>query len=155
MTFSGNLPLFSTLFYRYSSKRFLMFAYQPKHPDLPSEMKLLVPQAMVAIVIVDADAKSRGFYTDVIDSIDVPNRIIFFNDSRKAIYLYSTGDVPFIIHWEINLLPMSDREMKETIQKDRFLQEKSISFIFISTNASAETIPKANQLNVQGYFKNP
>ncbi len=108
------------------------------------------------IVIVDADEKWREFYAHVIKTIDVNNEMRFFETSQQALdYLSTTSEKPFIILAEINLPGMSGLEMKETIQRDDFLADKAIPFVFISTDTSAETIRKASKLSVQGYFEKP
>jgi DNA-binding NtrC family response regulator len=108
------------------------------------------------IVIVDADDKTREFYSDVIKTIDVHSEVRFFEKGQHLLdYLYTTNEKPFIILSEINLPGMNGLEMKERINKDDFLKEKAIPFIFISSNTSAESVRKAYKLNVQGYFEKP
>ena len=108
------------------------------------------------IIIVDADDKLREFYADVIRTINVPNDIKFFETGQQLLdYLNTTKENPYIILSEVNLPGMSGLEMKEVIQKDDFLRSKSVPFIFISANTTAEAVRKAHQLNVQGYFEKP
>jgi len=109
-----------------------------------------------SIVIVDADHQSRVFYSDVIKTIDVQDELRLFENGRQLLdYLYTTSEKTFIILSEVNLPQLSGLEVKETINNDAFLRDKSIPFIFISTNTSAETVSKAYKLNVQGYFEKP
>ena len=108
------------------------------------------------ILIVDADEEARQFYAHVIKTVDVQNEIRFFQDGQQALdYLYATSEKPFIILSEVDLPGMSGLEIKETINKDDFLKDKAIPFVFISSNTSAETIRRAHKLNVQGYFQKP
>ena len=108
------------------------------------------------IVIIDADTDSTKFYADVIKGIGVPNNIITFTACEPALdYLYTTEDKPFIIFSEIQLEEMSGLELKSIIQRDSYLKEKAIPFVFVTTDTSEETIRKAHQLHVQGYFEKP
>ena len=108
------------------------------------------------VVIVDADSRSREFYSQVIQTIDVQNDIRFFEDGRQLLdYLYTTSEKPFIVLSETSLPVMSGLELKEIINNDKYLREKAIPFIFITSDTGAATIRKAHQLNVQGYFEKP
>ena len=108
------------------------------------------------IIIVDADNGSREFYADVIKTIDVRNEIRFFESAPLALdYLFTTSEKPFIILAEVNLPGMSGIELKKTINQDDFLRDKTIPFVFISSDTSAEVVRKAHKLNVQGYFEKP
>jgi DNA-binding NtrC family response regulator len=108
------------------------------------------------IVIVDADENWGEVYADVIKAIDVQNEIRCFRNSEQALhFLSTTSEKPFIIIAETNLPGLSGLEFKETIQKDDFLRDKAIPFIFISSDTRAETVRTAHKLGVQGYFKKP
>ena len=108
------------------------------------------------IIIVDADNNTRRFYAEVINTIGVPNKVVFFQDGPGTLeYLRSTDEKPFILLSEIGLPGMTGLEMKEIIQKDKFLQEKAIPFVFITIDTSPDSIRKAHRLNVQGYFQKP
>ena len=108
------------------------------------------------IVIVEDDIDDQEIYTDAVRAINIPNEIRYFNTAQKALeYLLTTREQPFIILSDINMPQMNGLEFKENIQKDNYLKEKGIPFVFISTNASAEAVRKAHQLSVQGYFQKP
>ena len=108
------------------------------------------------IVIVDADCISVKFYADVINAIGVSNELRFFDSGPKALeYLNSTDEKPFLILSETVLPGMDGIGFKEAIQNNKYLQQKAIPFVFISTDTKAETVRKAQQLNVQGYFEKP
>jgi DNA-binding NarL/FixJ family response regulator len=50
---------------------------------------------------------------------------------------------------------MSGLEFKKEIEKDRYLREKSIPFVFFSSDGSDKLVKQAYTLRVQGYFKKP
>jgi CheY-like chemotaxis protein len=108
------------------------------------------------IVIVEDDIDDQEIYTDAVRAINIPNEIRYFNMAEKALeYLLATNEQPFIILSDINMPQMNGLEFKENIQKDDYLREKGIPFVFISTNASAQVVRKAHQLSVQGFFQKP
>ncbi len=108
------------------------------------------------ILIVDDDNDDQEIYADAIKEIGIPNEIRFFAGGQEALdYLLLTGEQPFIILSDVNMPLMNGIQFKEKIQQDNYLREKSIPFVFISTNASALTVRQAHNLSVQGYFEKP
>ena len=108
------------------------------------------------IVIVDDDKDDQEIYAEAIKGIGIPNEIRFFAESQKALdYLLTTKEQPFIILSDINMPIMNGLQFKEKIQSDKYLRQKGIPFIFISTNASPTAVRKAHELSVQGYFQKP
>jgi CheY-like chemotaxis protein len=108
------------------------------------------------ILIVDDDNDDQEIYGDAIRAIGIPNEIRFLDGGQEALdYLLSTSDQPFIILSDVNMPQMNGLQFKEKIQQDAYLREKSIPFIFISTNATPSVIRQAHILSVQGYFEKP
>jgi CheY-like chemotaxis protein len=108
------------------------------------------------ILIVDDDNDDQEIYADAIKEIGIPNEIRFFASGQEALdYLLLTGEQPFIILSDVNMPLMNGIQFKEKIQQDNYLREKSIPFVFISTNASALIVRQAHNLSVQGYFEKP
>ena len=108
------------------------------------------------IIIVDDDKEDQEIYSEAIKTIGIPNQIRFFDEGQKLLdYLATTEEQPFIILSDVNMPKMNGLELKERIQKNVYLQEKGIPFVFISTNANASIIRKAHVLGVQGYFEKP
>lgn len=108
------------------------------------------------IVIVDDDTDDQEIYADAIRAIGITNHIHFFSNGRTALdYLCTTVEQPFIILSDVNMPQMNGLQFKETIQKDDYLREKGIPFVFISTNANKPAVRQAHVLSVQGYFQKP
>jgi CheY-like chemotaxis protein len=108
------------------------------------------------IVIVEDDTDDQEIYTEAIKAIGIPNEMRFFTGAEGALeYLLTTKEQPFIILSDINMPVMNGLQFKESIQKDDFLRNKGIPFVFISTNASPGAVRKAHELSVQGYFQKP
>lgn len=108
------------------------------------------------IIIVDDDQDDQEIYELGLRSLGIQNQIIFFDGGQKALeYLQHTADQPFIILCDINMPQMSGIEFKTRIHEDSYLREKSIPFVFISTNATNTAVRQAHLLSVQGYFEKP
>lgn len=108
------------------------------------------------IIIVDDDKDDQEIYAEAIKGIGIPNHIHFFEEGQKLLdYLATTAEQPFIILCDVNMPKMNGLELKERIQQNDYLKQKGIPFIFISTNANAITVRKAQVLSVQGYFEKP
>ncbi len=108
------------------------------------------------ILIVDDDTDDQEIYADAITELGIPNEIRFFNSGQEALdYLLTTAEQPFIILSDVNMPKMDGLQFKEKIQRDYYLRQKGIPFVFISTNASAVCVRQAHLLSVQGYFEKP
>lgn len=108
------------------------------------------------IIIVDDDKDDQEIYADAIKAVGVLNELRFFSDGQQALdYLYTTSEQPFIILSDVNMPQMDGLKFKEEMERDNYLKNKGIPFVFISTNASAAAVRKAHELSVQGYFQKP
>jgi CheY-like chemotaxis protein len=108
------------------------------------------------IIIVDDDQDDQEIYELGIKSLGLQNQLIFFEGGQQALeYLYNTPEQPFIILSDINMPKMNGIQFKTRIHEDSFLREKSIPFVFISTNATSSAVRQAHLLSVQGYFEKP
>jgi DNA-binding NarL/FixJ family response regulator len=86
----------------------------------------------------------------------LPNQMIFFDSCEKLYeYLLHTTDQPFIIVSDINIPGTNGIEIRERIQANDYLRQKSIPFVYLTTASNPETIKKAYELMVQGYFIKP
>ncbi len=108
------------------------------------------------IIIVDDDHDDQEIYELGIRTMGLKNQIIFFDGGQKALdYLALTTDQPFVIISDVNMPQMNGIEFKTIIHDDIYLREKTIPFVFISTNATHAAVRQANLLSVQGYFEKP
>lgn len=108
------------------------------------------------IIIVDDDKDDQEIYADAIKAVGVLNELRFFSDGQQALdYLYTTSEQPFIILSDVNMPQMDGLKFKEEMERDNYLKNKGIPFVFISTNASGAAVRKAHELSVQGYFQKP
>ncbi len=106
------------------------------------------------IIIIDDDIDDQEILETVFASLQIENPTVFFSSCEEALrYLETTTDKPFIILCDINLPRMNGFELRQKINEDQFLREKSIPFVFWSTTAHPDAVKKAYDLTVQGFFK--
>ena len=108
------------------------------------------------IIVIEDDEDDREFYGESLKTLEVENEIIFFTHAEKAFkYLEITTEKPMLILSDINLPGMSGIELKRRIQDNPFLRSKSIPFIFLTTSSDKNSVVKAYEMMVQGYFVKP
>jgi CheY-like chemotaxis protein len=105
------------------------------------------------LMIIEDDLDDQEIIKEILQSLEISNTILFFNDGTEALsYLQITTDQPFLIICDVNLPKMNGLEFRIEINNDERLRKKSIPFIFFSTNAGRDTVQKAYDLTVQGFF---
>ncbi|AEI47470.1 response regulator [Runella slithyformis] len=106
------------------------------------------------IISVEDDTDDQYLISQIIQSFELPNKLIFFPNGKMALhYLETTKEKPFLILCDINMPVMNGLELREHINKNEFLRRKSIPFIFLSTAANAQLIHIAYDAAVQGFYK--
>lgn len=105
------------------------------------------------IIIAEDDEDEREILLQAFKNLSVRNEIKFFDNGQQLLnYLTETTDKPFLIISDINLPVMNGLELRARIDKNAYLRHKSIPFIFMSTNSNSESVKKAYDMMVQGYF---
>lgn len=107
------------------------------------------------IVIVEDDVDDKDLLTEILNDLNIKNKLIWFNRSDYAIqYLLTSKEQPFLIISDVNMPGKNGLEFKKQIDSDPELRKKSIPFIFYSTAAQQEDVNIAYlQMTVQGFFK--
>ena len=107
------------------------------------------------IIAVDNDIDDQEIFEDILESLEIPNKLISFEDCNDALgYLKTTVEQPFLIFCDVNLPGLSGLEFKRQIDEDPQLRKKSIPFIFYSTSVNQKTVNDAyTQMTVQGFFQ--
>ena len=106
------------------------------------------------ILLVDDEPYEELLLENALASIDRFAKIEYISNPKKAlIHLKENREEIFLIICDIDMPIMSGLEFKKEIEKDSYLREKSIPFVYISNNASDKMVRDAYELNVQGYFK--
>jgi CheY-like chemotaxis protein len=107
------------------------------------------------IIIIDDDVDDVDITRTVIEEMNVKHPVISFSTSESLLtYLRDESNTvqPFIILSDVNLPGISGVELKAAIERDDRLRRKSIPFVFYSTSADEQSVIKAYEYKVQGYF---
>jgi CheY-like chemotaxis protein len=105
------------------------------------------------IILIDDDRDDRDLLAEVLEKLGEKRQLVHFENGRDALeYLRTTTDTPFIIICDLNMPIMNGLELRREIQRDDFLCEKSIPFVFFSTAVGPATVVEAYKLASQGFF---
>ena len=108
------------------------------------------------VVLVEDDGDDRDIFIDTLHALGFANPCrTFANGIELLDYMLTTKEKPLLIYCDINMPLMDGFRAREEILRNDFLRQKSIPFIFFSTDGSVETVNKAYALMVQGFFKKP
>ena len=108
------------------------------------------------IILVEDDTEDQLLIREALEVSGNKHEVKIFPNGEPVIeYLLHTTDKPFIIICDINMPRMDGLTLRERINEIEYLRKKSIPFLFFSTTASRESIDKAYELTVQGFFVKP
>lgn len=108
------------------------------------------------IIIVEDDLEDQEVIADVLQLNGVANELKFFSNGKEALdYLIETIDKPFLIICDINMPVMNGLELKDEINRNEFLAQKTIPFIYYTTHAEKHAVERAYMMAVQGFFQKP
>ncbi|SDF63189.1 Response regulator receiver domain-containing protein [Dyadobacter soli] len=106
------------------------------------------------IVIIDDDDDDRHMIYELLDDLKVTNPVRYFEHGGAAMdYLQTTSESPLLILCDVNMPVMTGLELRDRIDQDPYLKQKSIPFIFLTTSDDLALIKKAYAATIQGYFK--
>ena len=108
------------------------------------------------IILVEDDVEDQLLIREALEMSGNTHELKIFGNGEQVIeYLMHTTDKPFIIVCDINMPRMDGLTLRERINETEYLRKKSIPFVFFSTTASKDSIEKAYELTVQGFFVKP
>lgn len=109
------------------------------------------------IVVIEDDPDDKEILEDVLNDLNIPNKLIWFTNGPTAFrYLKTTPEQPLLILSDVNLPIQSGIEFKWQIDNDPELRRKSIPFIFFSTSVDQHAVTEAyTKMTVQGFFQKP
>jgi CheY-like chemotaxis protein len=106
------------------------------------------------VIIDDDDDDDRHLIGEMLTELHLPNAIRYFENGEAALgYLLTTTESPLLILCDINMPVMNGLELRDRIDADPYLKEKSIPFIFLSTSDEMALLKKAYAATIQGFFK--
>jgi CheY-like chemotaxis protein len=108
------------------------------------------------LILVEDDVEDQLLVREALETIGNTHELRMFGNGEEVLeYLMHTTEKPFIIICDINMPRMDGLSLRATINSIDYLRKKSIPFIFFSTTASLDSIEKAYELTVQGFFVKP
>lgn len=108
------------------------------------------------IVIIEDDLDDQQLLKEVFEELKISNVLRFFHSCVDALtYLLNTMEKPFLILSDINLPAMTGIQLKEEINRNAYLKNKCIPFVFLSTTDNHSIIAKTYEFVAQGYFVKP
>ncbi|MCP2025812.1 CheY-like chemotaxis protein [Flavobacterium sp. HSC-32F16] len=106
------------------------------------------------IIIIEDDQDDRDFLKEIFESLNYPNKIVFFEDPTKVVdYLSDETVNPFLIISDINMPKLNGYELRNEILNNSDINKKCVPYIFLSTSQNPENVIKAYEFPIQGYFK--
>lgn len=106
------------------------------------------------IILIDDDSDEYEIMREVLEHEKITNPLICFQECIDALrYLQTTSEQPCIIFCDLNMPVMNGLELRRLIDKDEYLKQKSIPFIFMTTTANPLVVREAYKLSVQGFFE--
>ena len=108
------------------------------------------------IIIIEDDNDDQEMLRDALTELKISNKLIFFNNSDKALYyLMDTKEQPFLILCDINMPLLNGLEFRRKIVEIDLMRKKTIPFVFLTTTSKTEAVEEAYNLMVQGFFQKP
>lgn len=108
------------------------------------------------IILVDDQAYEKELLKQALYDKNWDIDVEFFNNAKDALeHLKENADEIFLIISDMNMSGMSGMDLKKAIDRDEYLRQKTIPFIFASSEPDREKMIEAYQYRVQGYFRKP
>jgi CheY-like chemotaxis protein len=108
------------------------------------------------IILVDDDVYEKGLLQSALKRRGWDCKVEYFDNAHHALeHLRENADEIFLIISDMNMPAMNGLDFKKAIDNDIKLREKSIPFIFATSNQVKEQITQAFAYRVQGFFYKP
>ena len=104
------------------------------------------------IVYIDDDDDDHFLFEQTLKTLGLTNEVRPFFDGREALhYLENTLERPLLILCDLNMPIMNGLELRQNIDENEYLKQKSIPFVFYTTAAGPEQVRKAYEGTIQGF----
>lgn len=108
------------------------------------------------IVVIDDDFDDQFMIQQMLEELNIVNDLRLFENGKQAHdYLLVTQESPLLIFCDVNMPIMNGLELREHIDSNPYLKEKSIPFIFFTTTKNRSVIEQAYKGTIQGFFIKP
>lgn len=105
------------------------------------------------VILIEDDADDQQFVKEAYKNLRRDNEILVFDTGKKFLaYLDTTQEQPFVIFCNLNLHDLNGLGVRDTIANTPHLRNKSIPFVFLTTDTRNDSIRKAYEATVQGYL---
>ena len=108
------------------------------------------------IILVDDEKYEKKFLEAALSSNDWDIKVEYFNNVESALkHLEENRDEIFLIISDMDMPRINGIEFKKIIDRDEYLRQKSIPFIFASNAVDRKMVIEAYRYHVQGFFRKP
>ncbi len=109
---------------------------------------------LAPIIVIEDDDDDQSLLQQAFNNLGYTNELLFFPDGHKVLDFLNHSDVtPFLILSDINLPKLDGFALRDKIKTDARLHQKCIPYLFFSTAINKESVIKAYNLSVHGFFK--
>ena len=105
------------------------------------------------IIVIEDDEDDIQFLKEILESLNYPNKVVFFQDSTLVVdYLLDNEVKPFLILCDINMPRLNGYQLRHLIQINEDLNLKCFPFVFLTTSKDHKEVMKAYKFSIQGFF---
>lgn len=106
------------------------------------------------ILFIDADEDDQLLFQQILTELSIDHPVLIFSEAESALnYLGTTAQSPFLIICEMDMPRMNGLELRQRIEADPALRQKSIPFIFMTAPVEEHLVDQAYALTIQGLFE--
>lgn len=104
------------------------------------------------IVYVNDDDDDQLLFYEIATGLGYRDLVRPFLSGEEVLnYLQHTTDKPLLILCDVNMPRMSGLELRTHIDQSEYLRQKSIPFLFFTTEASPAVVRQAYEGTIQGF----
>jgi DNA-binding NtrC family response regulator len=116
----------------------------------------MMKQVKGKIILVDDEKYEKDFLERSLRKKDWDIKVEYFNNAEDTIkHLRENADEIFLIISDMDMPKMNGMELKKAIDRDEYLRQKTIPFIFATNSMDRDKMIEAYHYRVQGYFQKP